>query len=560
MSWDKEPPKKEELEPIGDWASQPPTESEISGSPIRAAIEGIGQGASLGYADELKALTEQVTFPVASFLTGMEVEADPYIEARDKYARESKQLAEQNPASYMAGNVGGAIATGIASAPLTGVKALTGMGRLAQASGIGGAMGAIQDVDGKEGELSLNLADRAKNAGIGAVTGGLFQGASDLASKAPAAMSDAAEWLAAKSLGAERNTVKSLGAQNVKNTGRYALEEGLISPLASTDDLIARNKTVQSEAGKQMGDVYKAIDEQQLSTFNPLSVASKLDEQLAPTMRSPLNRGEVSQFENTLETILQKGDKNIPLAEAQELKELLGTAANWKNNINITPKEQMARDAYKLVRDQIDDAVNTGATKIGSDDLLGKIQDARSLYSSSKSADKLLQNKQAREQGNKIFGLTDAITGAGSLGYGGMTGDWQTAVGIMGAKKGLEKFGSNIGALSLDKVSKALMKSPQWAKLAKDNPQVFSTFVTNMAARMQEDGPQQGQAVADSRPLQNKEEILQKTGGSKYAQVMQKAAEKGGHSLAAANYVLSSRDSSYRKLMDEKNDDIQNNK
>lgn len=117
------------------------------------------------------------------------------------------------------------------------------------------------------------------------------------------------------------------------------------------------------------------------------------------------------------------------------------------------------------------------------------------------------------------------------------------------------KFLTNEPAI---KIADQLVKtSSKYAEMATKQPQIFSTFATNLAAQqMQKDEKSKN----SSQPLKNKEEILQKTGGSKYAQVMQKAAEKGGHSLAAANYVLSSRDSSYRKLMDEKNDDIQNNK
>lgn len=63
--------------------------------------------------------------------------------------------------------------------------------------------------------------------------------------------------------------------------------------------------------------------------------------------------------------------------------------------------------------------------------------------------------------------------------------------------------------------------------------------------------------AADNQEASNKppdkEMLLKKTQGTKYSQVLQNAANKSDQSLAAANYVLGTRDENYRKLMDENN-------
>lgn len=61
--------------------------------------------------------------------------------------------------------------------------------------------------------------------------------------------------------------------------------------------------------------------------------------------------------------------------------------------------------------------------------------------------------------------------------------------------------------------------------------------------------PDQVQPTQPGEPLRNKEEIMQKAQGSKYSQVLQNAAQKGDQSLAAAHFVLNSRDKAYRELM-----------
>lgn len=541
---------KDRAKPVGD--NQEP-ESRM----LEAGIEGLGQGATLGYGNELAAALEQVTFPVASFLTGQDVQADPYLEARDKYEARTKQLEAENPGSYMAGNIGGAIASGIATSPLTAIKGATGAKKLLDAARIGALQGAAMDVDNKKGEYSLGAKDRLQNMAIGGVLGGVFQGATNLMNKAPVALADTAEGLAARALGAERGTIKSIGYDKVKQAGRTALDEGVLSPFASTEDLATRVSALKQKGGEAMGDVYKAIDEAGVSTFNPLDEAVNVEKKIGDFYKSPINRGEAKQFENTIESMLMRGDKNIPISEAQALKEELGKVANWKNNINITEKEKMARDAYKVVSEGIDRAVESGSQQLNTPGLLEKLKQGKDIFSKTSTMEKLLENKQASESGNKLMGLTDWELAGGGL-AGTLAGVATGGAGVLAtggallAKKGFEKYGAQSGALLLDKISKTLLKSPQWMKVAKDNPQVFNQFVTQMASQMGEQNPQQSNVATGTRPLKNKEEILQKTGGSKYAQVMQKAAEKGGESLAAANYVLSQRDPEYRKIIEQK--------
>ncbi len=54
---------------------------------------------------------------------------------------------------------------------------------------------------------------------------------------------------------------------------------------------------------------------------------------------------------------------------------------------------------------------------------------------------------------------------------------------------------------------------------------------------------------AQTKPLIDKNDIMQRTAGSKYQQVLQNAAQKGDQSFNAAHYVLSTRDPEYRKRL-----------
>lgn len=553
MAWNDEPPKDYELE-SNDWTKEPPTDAELNSKPLTAGLEGFGQGATFGYLNELQAATEPAMFGLANLLTGQDVKSEgDYDQRRAEYENRRKQLAEENPKSMMAGNVAGALATGIASSPLTAAKGATALARVGQQAAIGGAQGFLQDTDSQ----GLDGVERLKNAGFGVLTGGVAQGLGEGIPLAKAALSRGAkrgaENMAARALGAERGTIKKLGADKVKAIGRQALDEGVITPFSGVDDLIEKNLAVKSAGGSKMGEVYDAIDEAGASKFNPLESAAEIDEKIGGFYRSPINKAETNQLENTLESVLVRGDKPISIKEAQKLKEELGKVANWKNNLNITDKERMARDAYGVISKNIDDAVDAGANSLNKGDLLETLQAGKKQFGLASGAEELLTNKKAREEGNKILGLTDwSLLGGGGAATA-VTGGAAAipTVAALATKKFAEKYGANISALTLDKVSKALMKDPKWLKIATDNPNVFVQYAVNMSARMDDNkaGPQEVPQAKAGEPFKNKEEILQKSEGSKYAQVLQNAAQKGDQSLAAAHFVLNSRDQAYRELM-----------
>lgn len=554
----------------GEWVDDPPKESS---SVLESGIMHGLQGASAGYLDELSGATEAAGRAVGVKGVGgsfsdlgladdgptldWETLRDAYKEARDKKRGVLKKQSSDNPMASGAGEFVGMVAS-----PLN--KIAKGM---SLAKG-GAALGGINALGGSEAE---DLGGMAKDTTTGAILGGVLgkgvDVASPLISKAANAIGNrlksGAENFGARALGAERGTIKSMGADKVKAAGRYALDEGILSPLASTDDLISRNAAKQAEGAGKMNQVYNQIDEAGASTFNPLDEAVNVENKIGNFYRSPINRGETNQLENTLESMVMRGDKPIPLREAQALKEELGKVANWKNSLNVTDKEKMARDAYGVVNEAIDRAAQEGAETIGTEGLKETLQQGKALYGSSKGAEKLLENKLAREQGNKLLGLTDwNVLGTGGVGAA-MTGGASIlpTAGLLGAKRGLEKYGSQTAAVGLDKISKALMKSPKMAELYQKNPAAFQALASkleqNMTSLPRAAEGQQDNSVEQQEPLKNvppsKDEIIRKAAGSKYAQVLQNAAQSGEQSFNAAHFVLQQRDPEYRKIINEGN-------
>jgi len=497
MSWRSRATPVDES-PSEGWRSRAQSVEAEASNPGTAAVRQFVQGTTGNFSDEAAGGMEAAGRAIGlkgvggpmrdiSIADGgptldWEVLKDAYRRARDQEREALKKEAKEHPKTAALANLAGAIAS-----PIN--KIMPGASLAKSGAVIGGVSGAgASEAEDAQGLLI----DTATGTVIGGVAGKAAQkiapviekGARAAREKVGEKAKSAADWLSARALGAERGTIKSLGADKVKAIGRYALDEGVITARGSTDQKIARNLAKQQAGADKMNAVYDAIDEKGLSTFNPLDAAVEVDSKIGGFYRSPINRGETNQLENTLESILMRGDKNIPLKEAQSLKEELGKVANWKNKLNITDKEKMARDAYGVVSSRIDEAVDKGAKEIGSNDLLETLKEGRRLYSLSKGAEQLLENKLAREQGNNIIGLTDAITGGGALTYGAVSGDYEGAIGIVAAKKVLSRYGAQNAALGFDRVSKMLLREPKFAAIAKSNPATFKAIVSNLTRKV----------------------------------------------------------------------------
>lgn len=303
----------------------------------------------------------------------------------------------------------------------------------------------------------------------------------------------------ARAMGLERGTAKKLGDERVLDIGRQARDEKLFTPLSNTEEKIANNEALKQKMANERNSAYQTIDEKGVSQFNPLETATDLENKLGGFNRkSPLNASKLGQLDNTLDAIIQRGDKNIPMSEAQDLLYELKDAAKWSGIGKRTPKEEMAQEAYMIVRDAVNQAAGKSSEMVGVDGLKEAIKNANRKYSIAKDTDLLLNNKFARESGNKTFGLTDNVIGAG-----GIAGNYPSATvaaGI-GAKKISEKYGSQLSSIGFKKFADLVEKSPESL--------------------------------------------------GKYGKVLRDASLRGGSALGATDFMLQQTDPEYRKLKEQ---------
>lgn len=483
---------------------------------LESGLRGLAQGVSLGFADELTGGAEALGETLLGDRSLSDF-GDVYKQKRDESRLAYEQAKAANPKTYMGAEIGG----GIATAFVPGLGALNAAkgAQIGTVMGKGALQGGIMGLGGSSADDVKGLAaDTAMGGTLGAIGGGLGYSAGKAVGGITDTLADSkvgqyllskykglsggvankldelAEVQGARALGLERGTQKKLGQDATRAVGRQALDEKLLSFGANTEDLIARNNALKDAAVGARSAAYEQIDKAGASQFNPLEVATKVEEKVLGGMNPAYADTQelMKKLQPDIDNILSRGDGNLSMEEAQKLVQSLGKKAKFDMS-RSTQANDMAKDVYQTVRAAINEAA--GSEKVGIPGLKETIEGANRKYSVAKDADKLLQNKQARELGNKTFGLTDNVMGAGAI----ASANPILAVPLIAAKKVSEKYGNQTAAISADKLSKFVRESP---------------------------------------------ELL-----GKYRPVLEKAIQRGGTSVAVTHHLLQQKDPEYRMKM-----------
>lgn len=485
---------------------------------IEAGIEGFGTAATLGYLPQIQAGVEKGVDYLSSFIPGtsantdkqlreqgFQVESPSYIQMRDENLRRQQELQQQNPISYGAGQLAGGIA---ASAPLAGAGAASLGGRVLQAAGTGVIEGGLYNPGDKEGELSgLQLEDRAKQAAVGGLIGGVGQvlgtGVSKVAEKfkeAPKALKNYAELKAFKQSGAMlKDFRKNLGNNRANEIGREMLDKGIVSAGDSFEDIALKSSTLKAEAGKELGDIYSTtlaglnLDDPKLvaTRINPKDIADKLRVEISDKLKGKPGASTVlDRVAKELDTLAENSD-DLSLDKAVELKSAFDDMINYNKPIK---DDTILADQFRRMRRALNNAIDTRVESIGkasSDpELIKRLQSAKKTYGNMAEVSGIAKDRVARENANRLFSLGDRISGVSGAVLGGVqSGNIEGAIkgGIAGLLVGkASRLGGNaISAKAIDTTAKILESNPnllgKWAEpltmAATKSPKAFASTV-----------------------------------------------------------------------------------
>ena len=191
--WEKYQQPKEQTttaagSPWEKYAKQQPkakteTKKTTALSKLKAGLSGAAAGATLGFYDEIRGGIEAAIKLATESYKDSPGYAELYKQQRDEVRRELKQLEEENPEIFLAGEVAG----GIATTAIPGMLAARGAGAIARAGKLAATVakspvkvGAAAGAGFSEEESVMEI---AKDAAQGALVGGAFKQAGKIGSK-----------------------------------------------------------------------------------------------------------------------------------------------------------------------------------------------------------------------------------------------------------------------------------------------------------------------------------------------------------------------------------------
>lgn len=444
------------------------------GDKALTALENYGQAMTLGYLPQIQAATEPITAKIFNAVTGENVEADPYLESRDKNIARMEKQSSENPKSALAGTAAGIIGSAIVAPELPILKGAGALKNIGRGAIMGAGYGAAQNPGDVEGEVApLQVEERFKNAKSGAALGAAVGGAGALIEKGAKALKGSAEAAretantqAVKAAGGMLKDMRILNANDkIDEIGKFALDKGIVKAGDTVHDVAEKSDAVREAAGKKLDDVYKtaldAIEKQGLSNvenvpsinrpqikgFNPLNAKNEILTSIEEKMGdSPDKKQALRKVRSYLNQLIEDyGDKELTPKVANNIKTKLDQQINYSRN--PLTKNPAAEQGFSVMRDYVNDAVKSHIDQIGQaigDEGLAKsLHAANKEYGFAKQLQTMSEDRVSRETANRMFGLTDTIAGAAGAGAGSIIGAASGHGVEGGAVLGLLSAGAN---------------------------------------------------------------------------------------------------------------------
>jgi hypothetical protein len=511
-----EAPKKPKRVPIENSKGDIVGYRELDDNPADAhqsALESFGNAVSFGYLPHIQAGVESL------------YSDQPYTELRDENIARQEAQMQRNPGHSIAGMIAGAGATmPIGAGALKGAGVVDKIGKLGSAAVTGAGYGAISNPGDTQGVVDpLQISERASNAGTGALFGGVTQGVGQGVARVGEAVRNAPELAqkvsnvaAVKAVGAIGKDFRKLfrKGSNFHEIGDTLLENKIVAPGDSLEEIAKKAMTAKNEAGKRIGEIYKSASEE-LSSPEKLSKMSIKDRKLLEitelngeklaglslakiekNLKNDLAGPEVKEkILSTLRELQSKG-KNIDILDLQEMKSKLDKRINYDKALKDMPEVQQE---FKVIRDKLNKAIQNRIRVYGrvsgNKDLVNELKDVNKKYSHYSKAEAIASDRVNALDGNNFLTLSDKIVGSAIGGANMLTGDSPEekaknvligfAAGVAGNKS--MKYVTPAVAQSAKRLSKLLKTPANMEKFgaplieaAKKSPEEFQNFVNSL--------------------------------------------------------------------------------
>lgn len=302
-------------------------------SQLESSLRGAAQGAFFGFADEATAAAEAL-FSDKS-----------YDQARDESRAAYDAAQAANPATFMAGNIGGSLATSFIPGlgVLNAAKGATTAGRV----GIAAAQGGLSALGSSKAENALEM---ARDTAIGGATGAAFQGIGEkvigpLVSKAGGALQSASKNLTERAVGATGKQASKFQP----GTGEFLLKNKLVGFGDTPADIAEKISKFKNNAGEKIGSSLQRLDDQgAMASID--DIVESLQAKIVELEKSSGNKRLIRQIQDEIDDLHGQGN-SMPLSLAEESKK------NYAGSVNYNSAEVDKKGATHLAsvfRDEVE--------------------------------------------------------------------------------------------------------------------------------------------------------------------------------------------------------------
>lgn len=365
-------------------------------------------------------------------------------------------------------------------------------------------------------------------------------------------LSEGSKWVANKSKGlAEDLALNATGATGVQaskfddDAGRQLLDRNLIKFGDNAENIANRTQNALSKANSDIDHSLTSLDKKGV-TVSADKIVSELQSKIASLRKDPSQSGVVRKLEGIIDDIIQTGESSVPISTAEKTKRGFNKiSGNW-----MDPEVgQAGKETYLRYRDAVENAANAADPELAT-----LFKEGKETFGLLKPIEEAAQRRSFQLNQSPFGQLGDMVAAGTGMAGGGPAG----GAAMAGAKRLLFPRASSSAAVTLDNVSKALMKSPRMTELYQKNPDAFKNLATKLSGRegmsklfseknIPRAAEKENNEVQKSTPM-DKQKIFEKTKGSKYSQALQNADQRGGPALGATHFILSQTDPEYRKL------------
>lgn len=553
--WEKYAQEKQQ-QAAKPWEKYKNAAPEVLDIPAAAqtALESFGNVATLNYLPHLQAMVEKA-LPDPTALSelkekGFSVPEEPsYTLLRDENI---KRLEAEKAAHPVASGFGTAAGLGTTLLVPGGAvaRAASLPAKIAAGAAAGAGLSAVSNPGDKEGEFNpIQFDERKRNAMIGAGVGAAVPVVGAIAGPAAQAGSKwlknkAAEKAVAATGAMLKDMRKQVGKGTINEMGRDLLDAGAIPWLATPKRVLDRLGSKIDDTEAQLSEIISSAAERApkagVKKFSPTKVAAALKNELRERY-SQVPEEKLQAAFDEIDSWLS-GQKPMSIDQVQKAKIQMNRFL--KETDFAKAPSSMAKEGTLAVRRAYKEGIENIADDLAEKGIgqTGAVRETNRKLGSFLEAQKIAQDRVARDAANRAIGLTDTISGGAGATVGSMVGGpvgafIGGAAGTLGNKFG-RSFGRGIQARGADSMADVIAKLPLLGRAVDKNPAGAQALANRLQDKMSS-APSFKPFDPESVPpglfslIEKRPELIDELGNEKLKQLAREHLARKGRSPSA---------------------------